>query len=122
MFNPNSEVRQLGISLRRRGQSAFPDMNILVWEDGNVTFAHCLELDIVGDGENEEEALKTLAELIIAQIEFSEQKNTALFRPAPKEYWEKLWELHANRVKQSLADHPPRSSREVLNGLCAVHA
>ena len=122
MCNPSSEVRQFGIRLQRKGDATFPDMNILVWEEGGVTFAHCLELDIVSDGIDESESLKTLAELIIEQSELAEKNNTQIFHPAPKAYWDKLWELHTNRVKQNLADHPPRSSREVLNGLRAVHA
>lgn len=126
MFPPQTEVKAYRLELTRprkdgRGEeSAW--LNILLWEDEGKSLSHCLELDIAGEGTTSKEALENLADLIVEQIEFSEERKTQLYHPAPKEYWDKLNEIRENHVKQSLLDHPPRSAEEILKGLAPIHA
>lgn len=67
-------------------------LNILVYEDKNedVWLAHCLELDLVEDGENKLDATLFLLRTIVAQIRECSKDNVPFIHPAPKEYWEKL--------------------------------
>lgn len=125
VFNPESEVKTFFWRFeQRKGEKhqVSPLLNILSWEEGGEHFAHCLELDIVAQGEGEQEALQSLAELIVHQVEFAEDNKMEIFHPAPIEYWQKLYELHSNRVKQLLLEHPPRSAKEVLKGLEPAYA
>ncbi len=120
MFNPESEVKTIFWRLERKKagkHQVSPLLNILSWKEGGKHFTHCLELDIVAQGDDEPKALKSLAEMLVHQIEFSEENKMEVFHPAPIEYWQKLYELHSNRVKQLLLENPPRSVREVLKGL-----
>ena len=68
------------------------------------------------------EAYKHIAELIVEQIEFSEENKTEILHPAPKEYWDKFLEIHLNQTKQSLLDDPPQSSKELVEGFQPVNA
>lgn len=121
MFNPDTEIKHLQVSLRRRKGEKYqvlePALNILLWQEEEKYFAHCLELDIVAEGDSEKNAVAGLADLIISQIEFSEKKSMEFFHPAPAEYWKKLHEIHMNRVRQSLLENPPKSPKEFLKGL-----
>jgi predicted RNase H-like HicB family nuclease len=62
---------------------------ILYREDG-VWIAHCLELDLIGDGATQEEALELLSQAILTQVEASihYQSLHSLFRPAEAKYFE----------------------------------
>lgn len=125
MFNPESEVKIYLCRHERKKADRHqisPLMNILSWEEGGKHFAHCLELDIVAEGEDEQAALKSLAELLVRQVEFAEENKIEIFHPAPPEYWQKLYELHSNRVKQYLLENPPRSAKELLEGLEPAYA
>jgi hypothetical protein len=125
VFNPESEVKTYLCRHERKQtgrHQVSPLMNILSWEEGGKHFAHCLELDIVAQGENEREALKSLAELLVQQVEFAEGNKMEIFHPAPLEYWQKLYELHSNHVKQHLLENPPRSAKELLEGLEPAYA
>lgn len=58
-------------------------------DDEDVTCAHCLELDIVGQGLSSEEARQELmdaAELYVT-CKVDEGEIESLFRPAPAEIW-----------------------------------
>src|ERR1700722_3110073 len=62
---------------------------ILYREDG-VWIAHYLELDLIGDGATQEEALELLSQAILTQVEASIhfQSPHSLFRPAETKYFE----------------------------------
>lgn len=67
------------------------DLHILIYKEENLYVAHCLELDIVGSGTTQENALKEMRELVVAQItfHFEHKIEDKLFHPAPAEYWNK---------------------------------
>ncbi len=61
-------------------------------EEGGY-IAICLDLDIVTEGRTEKEALKNLKEAVEMYVEsvFEEGDYSSLFRPAPKEYWDRAF-------------------------------
>jgi predicted RNase H-like HicB family nuclease len=65
-------------------------LRAVFYREEGVWFAHCLEMDVIGDGPTPEEALAQLSEAIGMQIEFSlEQKAVAnVFRPADARLFE----------------------------------
>ena len=56
---------------------------VLLYRDEGEWIAHSLELDLVGTGENEEEAKKELVGAIVTQVEFCYEKGWDPFSPAP---------------------------------------
>ena len=83
---------------------------ILLQCDEGEWIAHSLELDLVGTGENKEDAIQDLVGAIVTQVEFCQEKGWDSFFPAPEEVfqmWEKIqleaWETvlaHAQRKDQ----------------------
>jgi predicted RNase H-like HicB family nuclease len=57
-------------------------------EDG-VWLAHCLELDIVSEGKDTDDALRSLMSLCELQITVAVEEGDieSIFRPAPPEIW-----------------------------------
>lgn len=125
-FNPESEVKAIRVRLRRHTRDKTemfnPALSLLLWKENCNFFAHCLELDIVADGETEQAAYRNVADLIVAQIEFAEENNVELLHPAPREFWDKFIEIGINQAKQSLLDSPPLSSKELVKGLEPINA
>lgn len=116
MFSPQCEVRH--ISLQIKGTESTPlFLNILTWQEEGQYFAHCLELDICGYGKTLHDALHLLAQLIDDQMEFSKTHHTQLFHPAPPEYWQKVYEIQANRIQQFLLSKPLQFSEEMIKKL-----
>lgn len=61
---------------------------VVFYREHDRIIAHALEFDLIGDGENREEALKRLSTAITIQVEFAMQSSdpaTVLFRQAPPE-------------------------------------
>ncbi|MGE3637556.1 MAG: type II toxin-antitoxin system HicB family antitoxin [Pirellulales bacterium] len=65
-------------------------IRIVFYKEGNAWVAHCLEFDLMGDGDTREEALDQLGDAIALQIEASiEHDNPAnLFSPADGKFFE----------------------------------
>jgi predicted RNase H-like HicB family nuclease len=61
---------------------------VLYKEEGNW-IAHCLEFDLIGDGETQKDAIRNLTEAIAIQIQASlKYRNPAnLFKPAEGRYF-----------------------------------
>jgi hypothetical protein len=113
---PDTQIDWRTMRMHRRPKSGSDHddlfLNCLAWTEDDRRFVHCLELDLLADGATESEAVAALAELIIGQVRLAEEEHIELFHPAPREYWEKLYQIHMNHVKQSLLDHPPRRADE----------
>ncbi len=64
-------------------------LDILFYRSGYQWIAHCLQTDIVAEGESITNALKNLFELMAFQLEAAsdEEDMNSIFRPAPAEYW-----------------------------------
>jgi predicted RNase H-like HicB family nuclease len=65
-------------------------LRAVLYKEAGVWIAHCLEFDLLGDGETPEEALHCLSEAIVTQldasIKFGNMAN--LFTPAEGKYFE----------------------------------
>jgi predicted RNase H-like HicB family nuclease len=64
-------------------------LRAVLYRESGVWIAHCLELDVIGDGETRAQALNLLSEAIGIQIEACLKYNSAsnLFRPADPKYF-----------------------------------
>jgi hypothetical protein len=65
------------------------DLRGVIYQEGALWFAHCLELDIVAEGATPQDALSTLLDLCDFQIANALENNDleSVFRPAPPQYW-----------------------------------
>ncbi len=125
MFDPYTEVSHYQLALpqeKKQKGKPLPLLNILTYKEDKYLLAHCLELDLVGQGDSENDALDVLADMIYHQIDFAEKNNHSFYHPAPKEYWDKLHKIQANEIRQSLASRPPRSAKEIRTSLERVYA
>jgi len=102
------------MSREKRGRPKI-NFNILIEKDEGLWVAHCLELDIVATSPNMREVTRDIRDLIRVQVEsaFTNNNLDHLFRPAPKEVWEKLSkcrESHerAIRLTSSAKVSPPQ--------------
>lgn len=70
-------------------------LRVVFYREDEAWIAHCLEFDLVGDGDTREAALQSLAEAIGLQLEASVEHDNPrnLFRPAPGEFFQMFAEL-----------------------------
>jgi predicted RNase H-like HicB family nuclease len=66
------------------------NLHILLYKEENYEIAHCLEFDIVTQGETKKEALQNLIDGIELQVNFAVENNSPeqLYNPAPLECWQ----------------------------------
>ncbi|HEV3006283.1 MAG TPA: hypothetical protein VGX78_17570 [Pirellulales bacterium] len=64
-------------------------LRIVLYQENGDWIAHCLELDLVGDGSTREKACASLSASINAQLDFyiRHRESAQLFRPAPAEFF-----------------------------------
>ena len=92
--------------------SSAVEMNInlsaIVYQEDRVWLAHCLELDIVAEGSDPQDALKSLVALCDLQIRTAMDDGdvASIFRPAPPE----IWKLFASG-RQAIVEQRGRSRR-----------
>lgn len=67
-------------------------VHILVYREESYHLAHCLEFDLLAQGDTPDEAFRNLLDAIELQVEFTRDHNdlSNLVRPAPIEYWRLL--------------------------------
>jgi hypothetical protein len=65
------------------------NLSAIVYRENADWIAHCLELDIVAEGKNAEDAIESLISLCDLQIETAIEEGDleSIFRPAPPEFW-----------------------------------
>lgn len=102
-------------------------LNCLEYKDGECYIAHCLEFDIVAQGETTGEARKRLAELIKEQIVFTTERDIeekALFHPAPSKYWEILHHLRTRQARKILLEDDPKhiTTKDILGCMESTNA
>jgi hypothetical protein len=95
----------------------------IVYQEDGVFHARCLEMDLLGVGPTEKEALSELTRLIEAQISFAvfKKDDGLLLFPAEKEYFER-WEK-ANRAKLHHELFPDKKTSDLaiqMNGRSVV--
>ncbi len=76
---------------------------LLTKEDGEFV-AHALEMDLVGYGPTEKEALTSLSGMIEAQISFAAQQgdDSLIHFPAPQEFVTRWETAHAAALKREI--------------------
>lgn len=69
-----------------------PALNILLYKEvaSNNWIAHCLEMDIVDDGETKIEAIKSLFHLLQNELDDCLKDKMNPYHVAPQEYWNML--------------------------------
>jgi len=102
-------------------------LNCLEYRDGGCYIAHCLEFDIVAQGETADDARKRLAGLIKEQIIFTTERDIeekALFHPAPSKYWEILHHLRTRQARKILLEDDPRhiTTKDILGCMESTNA
>jgi len=67
-------------------------VNIIIEKEDELFSAHCLEFDLVGEGNTVEDAEKSIINNIVNYITFAISKGlfNKIINPAPPEYWNKL--------------------------------
>lgn len=65
-------------------------LHVVFYKEFGSWIAHCLEFDLIGDGESKEGALERLGETIALQVEASMEhgNNANLFTPADGKFFE----------------------------------
>ncbi len=82
------------------------DLRGVAYRDNQWWIAHCLEMDVVAEGDTPQEAIKDLIGLCDLKIAdaIKEGDIKSVFRPAPPE----IWDLYAKATKTPLRRALPR--------------
>jgi hypothetical protein len=64
-------------------------LDIIVYRSGPHWIAHCLQTDIVSEGDSAGDAIASVLRLMAFQLETASEDEdiNSIFRPAPAEYW-----------------------------------
>jgi hypothetical protein len=64
-------------------------LRVVVYHENGTWLAHCLEMDIVAEGENPQEAMKDLVDLCNLQVRVALEEGDleSVVRPAPPGIW-----------------------------------
>ena len=75
-------------------------LDVLIEKQTNCYTAHCLQLDLVTDGDTKVEAEAMIVDAISEQITFAIENNLIdyLFQPTSPAEWRKL--LYSNHIKK----------------------
>lgn len=75
------------------------NVHVIVEKEDDLYSAHCLEFDLVGEGDTIDQAQESIIDNIINHITFAISKGLydKIIDPAPPEYWNKL--LHSKFLK-----------------------
>jgi len=98
-------------------------IRILVCEEDREFAARALEMDLVGYGSTEKEAIKELREMIKAQISFAAHKQdpSLLPFPAEKELFDRWEQAHRESLLKSLYGPTKKGGNDKV-GLMEVRA
>jgi hypothetical protein len=94
--------------MKKNNRAKKPDCRIplqaVVYPHGKWWIAHCLELDLVAEGETPESALQDLIDISVLQIKtaIGNQDLISAFRPAPPEIWAMFSRAKDRPVKKKL--------------------
>jgi hypothetical protein len=86
-------------SVISKGNDIKLDLRGIVYREGDAWIAHCLELDIVAEGANAEDAMNDVLDLCALQIDTAVENNDleSIFRPAPAKYWNLFYSARSKR-------------------------
>jgi predicted RNase H-like HicB family nuclease len=68
-------------------------LSAIIYREDDTWLAHCLEMDIVAEGETPGKAWRDLDDLCKLQINIALEEGDleSIFRPAPSEIWKLFW-------------------------------
>lgn len=72
-------------------------LNIVIKKDKDLYIAHCLDYDIVDQGDTEKEAMKNMLSLLSFYYEYCYDKKIEVNNLAPKKYWKEVYEFLENK-------------------------
>ena len=92
------------------------NLSVLGYEEDGLHVAHCLEMDLKGRGESNEEALEDLLDLIRMQITFALEKGEPglIYHPAESKYF-RAHQMLRRTVLQSYPENPSYGGKYLLN-------
>jgi hypothetical protein len=98
------------------------DLRALVYREGDVWLAHCLEMDIVAEGKTCEAASSDLVDLCDLQIKVALEEGDlqSVFRPAPSEYW-KMFFMSAGTPQSALSEAVAKKVKGITSQGGQVH-
>ena len=69
------------------------ELRVVVYREDTFWLAHCLEMDIVAEGDTPRKATKDLIDLCTLQIKVALEDSdlASIFRPAPPETWKMFY-------------------------------
>lgn len=69
------------------------NVHVLIEKEDDLFTAHCLEFDIVADGQTLQEAQENIVDAIVDHITFCLEVGNVenILNPAPKEFWNKFY-------------------------------
>lgn len=87
-------------------------VRVLISQEGGEICAHALELDLLGYGKTDDEAISDLLEAIQCQISFARSKNddSLLPFPAPKEFYDAWEAAHAAALKNEVSQDKSKAA------------
>jgi hypothetical protein len=93
-------------------------VRVLICQEDGEFCAHALELDLLGYGKTESDAVSELFKAIQSQISFARIKNddSILRFPAPKEFYERWEAAHAAALKNLV--FPEKSTAFAIKATC----
>ena len=76
--------------MAKAGSNLSINLSAIVYQEDGVWIAHCLELDIVTEGDDVDDAVRSLVSLCDLQIKTALEEGDvqSIFRPAPPEVWQ----------------------------------
>ncbi len=69
------------------------ELHVLIEKEDDLFTAHCLEFDIVSEGNTVKQAEKNIIQAILDHLTFciAYENMDRIFNPAPKEFWNKFY-------------------------------
>ena len=79
-------------------------VRVLIYQEDGVFCAHALELDLLGHGKTENDAITGLLEAIQCQVSFARSKNddSLLPFPAPQEFYKRWESAHSAALRNQV--------------------
>jgi hypothetical protein len=98
------------------------NLRVLVYQEDGEFFARCLEMDLIGCGDNSEKALEELRSNIEAQITFAVYKNDdgLIAFPAEKTYFERWDGANQAQIHNELFPDKQQSDTALKINGCAT--
>ena len=81
-----------GYSYKEAPKEGIFHLDVLIEKEGGRYTAHCLQFDLVTEGNTIKEAEEMIIDAIFEYVTFATENNLLheMFRPAPKDEWQKL--------------------------------